>query len=175
MSETTAPYTVETHLKHTEDYAVIERLSALGLLPPTCFVEVCVDFDGVLNQYNSGWQGADVIIDEPVEGALEALYGWLDDGLSLAIYSARSGQIGGIPAMRKWLSKHDNAYRHKHWTGKQVSEVLMLVERIEFPVFKPAAQLYFDDRGFRFGGPPFPSAAHLRQHFTPWNRDAEPL
>ena len=169
MSETTAPYTVEgaSLLKNDKDYEVIKHLSAAGLIPPTCFVDVCLDFDGVLNQYDSGWQGADVITDEPVEGALEALYGWLNDGLSLAIYSARSGQIGGIPAMRKWLSKHDGEYRHEHWTQEDVAKVPMLVERIELPVFKPAAQLYIDDRGYRFKGV-FPNTKELKELFTPW-------
>ena len=35
---------------------------------------LCVDFDGVIHSYISGWKGADVIPDPPVPGAIEALY-----------------------------------------------------------------------------------------------------
>jgi hypothetical protein len=34
---------------------------------------LCLDFDGVIHGYQSGWQGANVIPDPPVPGAIEAL------------------------------------------------------------------------------------------------------
>ena len=34
---------------------------------------LALDFDGVLHSYTSGWQGADVISDPPVPGAIEFL------------------------------------------------------------------------------------------------------
>ena len=36
---------------------------------------ICVDFDGVINRYDSGWQGANVInLIHLLEGAIEGLY-----------------------------------------------------------------------------------------------------
>ena len=32
---------------------------------------ICLDFDGVIHSYTSGWKGAAVIPDPPVPGALE--------------------------------------------------------------------------------------------------------
>jgi hypothetical protein len=34
---------------------------------------ICVDFDGVLHSYASGWKGAGVVADGPVDGAIEWL------------------------------------------------------------------------------------------------------
>jgi len=32
---------------------------------------LCLDFDGVIHSYSSGWKGADVIPDPPVPGAFD--------------------------------------------------------------------------------------------------------
>src|SRR5688572_3229856 len=65
---------------------------------------ICVDFDGVIHSYESGWIEADFIPDPPVEGALEFIVSVLEDpDLFLQIYSSRSHQQGGIRAMQTWL------------------------------------------------------------------------
>ena len=63
---------------------------------------LCLDFDGVIHSYTSGWKGADVIPDPPVPGAIEFIFRALPH-FTVAIYSSRSGQEGGIDAMREWL------------------------------------------------------------------------
>ena len=66
---------------------------------------LCLDFDGVIHSFSSGWKGADVIPDPPVPGAIE----FICDALAhfdVAIYSSRSGQAGGIDAMGEWLHHH---------------------------------------------------------------------
>ena len=35
---------------------------------------LCVDFDGVIHSYTSGWEGIDMIPDPPVEGAIKWLW-----------------------------------------------------------------------------------------------------
>ena len=124
----------------------------------TCFADICCDLDGVLHSYASGWQkDATVIPDPPVEGAIETLYTYLDAGLSIAIFSARSAQPVGIQAMREWLSKHDREYRYQN---SILHNVPHLNDVIFMPDHKPAAKVYIDDRGFRFEG----SSRHLTNY-----------
>ena len=109
---------------------------------------LCLDFDGVLHSYTSGWKGADVIPDPPVAGAMEFLFN-ASFHFSIHIFSSRSHQKGGIDAMREWV---------KHWVETELDEFhhpghLYLVERdIEFPTAKPPAHVSIDDRALTFDG-----------------------
>lgn len=116
---------------------------------------ICVDFDGVLHSYTSGWQGPHMASDPPVPGAME----WLedmatDDRFEINIYSSRSKEIGGVDTIKRWLLRHG------------LSETAFL--RIKFPTQKPAAHLMIDDRAFLFEGS-FPST-ELILDFKPWNK-----
>lgn len=141
-----------------------------------------IDFDGVLHSYESGWQGARVIPDPPVPGAMK----FLDEALEyfdVHIYSSRSRQWGGKRAMKKWLLRElekyvCEKYPDEHFdtlpdpfnTDKYASEQLALdiLEKIKFPTKKPAAFLTIDDRCLCFKGVfPFPK---VLQKFKPWNR-----
>lgn len=104
-----------------------------------------LDFDGVLHSYRSGWQGARIIPDDPVEGMI----GWLacflvcyccppDNGWEVCIYSSRSRQFGGKKAMKRWLIKH----------GLEESWLAL----VKFPTKKPPAYLTIDDRAICFDG-----------------------
>lgn len=56
---------------------------------------LCVDFDGVIRSYSSGWKGETVIPDPPAPGALQWLaraVEWWD----VQIYSSRSKTLDGI-------------------------------------------------------------------------------
>ena len=118
----------------------------------TCFVDICLDFDGVIHAYTSGWIRADVIPDLPVTGAIQTLHHYLREGLSLAIYSARSSQEGGIPAMKDWLRFFDDAWVPTGTSTASPDHRPSLIEEIAFPTHKPAAKVYIDDRGLRFDG-----------------------
>ena len=112
---------------------------------------ICVDFDGVIHSYTSGWKGVDIIPDPPVEGAIE----WLQEMVKhfqVAIFSSRSSNGGAIIAMRVYLEKHGLP-----------RDVL---RKINFPTTKPAAHLSIDDRGFCFTGA-FPGADEISA-FKPW-------
>lgn len=128
---------------------------------------ICVDFDGVIHSYASGWKGADVIPDLPVEGAIEWLMAHLPvpdavgmapeyKGPEVVIYSARSSQRGGIKAMKAWLIKHG---LHPAYISDNI---------LKFPETKPAAFLTLDDRAICFTGT-FPTSAEM-MGFKTWQK-----
>lgn len=130
---------------------------------------ICVDFDGVIHSYSSGWKGVSVIPDDPVPGAIE----WLEsnlpvpealggcfapphDGPIVQIYSSRSKSWVGRRAMKKWLIKNG---LHPAYINDGI---------LKFPTKKPAAFLTIDDRAICFEGT-FPSADEMLS-FKPWNK-----
>ena len=118
---------------------------------------ICIDFDGVLHAYTSGWQGIHVAADPPVPGALT----WLREligaqDIQPCIYSSRSKDPRGKACMINWLYNH----------GMSMDEVAQLA----FPTEKPAAWLTIDDRAICFEGT-FPRLDVIRA-FKPWNKRA---
>ena len=114
---------------------------------------VGVDVDGVLHSYVSGWQGADVLPDAPVPGAIE----WLEEitrEFDVAIVSTRCNCSEGREAVRAWLVEHG------------------LSERALACVFtgagKGAALLYVDDRAWRFTGDNWPSVSDIHTSHPWW-------
>lgn len=127
---------------------------------------LCMDFDGVIHSYTSGWKGADVIPDPIVDGAIEFL-AEATKYFEVHIFSSRSHQKGGIDAMNRWL--------WEHLMGKQFSlsyEDWMNTPdwflKIKWSEVKPAAFLSIDDRGFCFTGK-FPDPKELLK-FKPWHK-----
>ncbi len=128
---------------------------------------ICVDFDGVCHSYTSGWQGADVILDPPVDGAIDWIMAHLPvpDELGMApeyvgpevqIYSARSGQSGGIKAMREWFIRHG------------LPKPYITDDVLKFPTTKPPAFLTLDDRAICFTGR-FPTSDEMLG-FVSWQK-----
>jgi hypothetical protein len=131
---------------------------------------LCVDFDGVIHSYDSGWKGRSEIPDPPVPGAfewLERLIEYNESGRSFAggvpspepafkiyIYSSRSAHRDGRHAMRQWFLAH----------GFDED----LLNKIVFAKEKPPAFLTIDDRAFCFKGT-FPDSDWLL-NFKPWNK-----
>jgi hypothetical protein len=113
---------------------------------------LCLDFDGVLHSYTSGWLGATVIPDLPVPGAIEFLREAIKH-FTVAIHSSRSHQDGGIAAMQEWLAKHGD---------------FDLVISIFWPDHKPSAFVTIDDRALTFDGT-WPDIEVLLK-FRPWNK-----
>ena len=144
---------------------------------------LCLDFDGVLHSYTSGWKGAAVIPDEPVPGALEFIFYALPS-FRVAIHSSRSHQWGGKRAMRRWLNLHyqeigdpcpkwwrDYVCYHggmEPWHIAVRDSAARIVRQIEFPWFKPPALVTLDDRALQFTGT-FPPIRVLLA-FKPWNK-----
>ena len=66
---------------------------------------LCLDFDGTIHSYESGWQGAEVISDSPIKGSFE----FISDAakhFDVHVYSARNGLPGGIDAMKVWFIQY---------------------------------------------------------------------
>lgn len=121
---------------------------------------LCLDFDGVIHSYSSGWKGADVIPDPPVDGAIAFMLAALHD-FDVVIYSSRSGQPGGISAMRDYLRKHAGQCWYPSPDGPGLEDVRFTTE-------KPAAMISIDDRALTFDGT-WPSVESLKA-FKPWNK-----
>lgn len=123
---------------------------------------LCLDFDGVIHSYSSGWKGADVIPDPPVPGAIAFLREAVKH-FRVAIFSSRSNQDGGGPAMRRWLGNHIIA---------EEPDIIMYdppwFAAIEWPTEKPAAMVTLDDRAITFEGT-WPTIESLKS-FVPWNK-----
>lgn len=112
---------------------------------------ICIDFDGVIHSYVSGWKGIDVIPDPPIEGAIYALQvytGYFD----VCIYSSRSKEQKGVYAMIKWLNKNGLGSEY--------------IAQIHFPLQKPPAWITIDDRCMCFNGV-FPHHREI-ENFKPW-------
>lgn len=107
---------------------------------------VCVDFDGVLNQYE-GWRGEDHLY-EPRSSALLFL-AHLSDQFRVVVFTTRN-----CAAVRTWLERHG--------MFGYVAEVTGL---------KPPALAYIDDRAICFTGD-YGAVLEAVSHFKPyWQND----
>ena len=111
-----------------------------------------LDFDGVCNDYRSGWQGIDVCNDPPVEG-LEAFLLAALRHFEVHIHSSRSQVELGRLTMQRWF---------RQWIAPHVVGCLF------FPEHKPPAFLTLDDRAIQFTGT-WPDVQALLA-FQPWTR-----
>lgn len=110
---------------------------------------VIFDFDGVINSYKSGWQGADIIPDSPVTGIQEAITE-IRKYYRVVVVSSRCYQPGGIEAITTWLAKFN-------------------IKVDEVTDEKPPAVVIIDDRAITFDG----RAEHLLEkirNFKPWHK-----
>ena len=108
----------------------VEMLEAQGI--ERSQKTICLDFDGVVHSYVSGWSGETVISDPPIHRVKEAI-ARLRSNYRVVIHSARCRSEDGCTAIREWLQRHEI----------EVDEVCM---------FKPPAHVYVDDRAVRFTG-----------------------
>jgi len=121
---------------------------------------LCLDFDGVIHSYTSGWKGARNIPDDPMPGALDFISGAMEAGWDVVIHSSRARHWGGISAMRSWLRKH---------AGNQWDTMGPSFCDVKFARWKPPAVLTIDDRAMRFSGV-WPSIAAIKM-FRPYKHD----
>jgi hypothetical protein len=111
---------------------------------------ICIDFDGVLHSYSSGWQGATVIPDPPTDGAQAFVACMLGAGWEVVVCSTRAEEHDGRAAIRGWLARHG-------FPDLDVSHG------------KPPALVYLDDRAMRFDGA-WPNLADVTAAGVPWTK-----
>lgn len=128
---------------------------------------LCLDFDGVIHSYHSGWQGAGVCADPPVAGTEEFLLE-ATRHFRVMIYSSRSKSLAGRRAMKRYMHEHFGlpltfSPEHDHdW----------LYEAVSFPWFKPSASVTIDDRALTFSGDWSDYSMRDLLGFKPWNKRA---
>lgn len=122
---------------------------------------LCLDFDGVLHRYDSGWKGADVIPDPMTDGAAEFLARAVE-AFRVAIFSSRSNQPMGVEAMQVWL----RSQLYKRMDQPEADRIFSL---IEWPREKPPAMVTLDDRAIQFTGS-WPGVDALKM-FRTWQQE----
>jgi hypothetical protein len=103
---------------------------------------LCVDFDGVIHSYESGWQGGE-IYGHVVPGFFEWVVS-VQDHFIVAVYSSRSKDEQTRMEMTAWLNRQINNWYEDNSGAKQV--------HLTIATEKPAAWLTIDDRCIRFDG-----------------------
>lgn len=113
---------------------------------------ICIDFDGVIHGYTSGWKGAGCAPDAPVPGAIDAIREYMKE-FNVIILSTRAETEIGRETIAEYLMQH----------GLTVLEMAQI--KIHGHGHKPIATIYIDDRGFHFKGE-FPSLEFVK-NFKP--------
>lgn len=93
---------------------------------------IAIDFDGVIHSYTSGWTG-EVPSDPPVTGAKEFIEEARAQGYRVEVFTCRALTEDGYCGIVDWLKQHG-----------------IVVDNITSE--KPHAQIYIDDRAWRFDG-----------------------
>ncbi len=133
---------------------------------------LCLDFDGVVNSYKSGWTTADDFPDVPVDGAIEFIRK-AQKYFVVVIHSSRfNGSHPGLcvpivfDKMEQWFRTHGfdgMIENYERWIEKTASENPLILCSV-----KPPAFMTLDDRGATFTGV-FPDPESLLA-FVPWNK-----
>lgn len=129
---------------------------------------LCLDFDGVLHSYTSGWKGADTIPDAPVPGMVSFLEKAVAQ-FDVQVFSSRTGQPGGMDAMKSWLEYNIM----DHFGGAmadptELERAIAIRDAIGWPTEKPPAMVTLDDRAIQFTGE-WPAVGWLKA-FQPWHK-----
>lgn len=133
---------------------------------------LCLDFDGVIHSYTSGWKGPRVIPDPPVPGAIAFLLEAIKH-FDVVIHSSRCRYWFAKRAMRKWLWHHVCDYLEAPDDPQDAFHncpaecpCCQLMKSIKFMASKPPAHVTIDDRAITFTGS-WPRMKTL-EGFEPW-------
>jgi len=116
---------------------------------------IALDFDSVLNNFKPPFTLTPH--DLPVDGALDFVNWLLSEGWKVIVYSSRSANdVKGTALIHDWLSRNG-----------------FPVDKMKIAYGKPSADLYLDDRAFRFEGNFDEVMAFMsdEDNLVPWNRE----
>jgi hypothetical protein len=132
---------------------------------------LCLDFDGVLHSYSSGWKGAAVIPDAPTPGMVKFLDCAIEH-FDVQIFSSRSHQPGGVDAMKVWLWDAIAHHFDCPFAGdpRGLDRAIQVRDALSFPTEKPAAMVTIDDRALCFTGNWNDFDPQRLLEFKPWNK-----
>jgi hypothetical protein len=119
---------------------------------------LCIDFDGVIHSYESGWKGGAIYGTVTV-----GFWEWAErakDYFTLTIYSSRSVTEDGILGMKAWMTR-EHPQRQ-------------LPPYFQFAHQKPPAFLTIDDRALTFMGDWGRFDPVALRDFKPWMTEPEP-
>lgn len=123
---------------------------------------LCLDFDGVIHSYSSGWQGADCCPDPAVPGTVDFIVRAVEH-FRVAVFSSRSNQTMGIEAMQFWL-------KCQFYKQMDAPEADPILAQIDWPREKPPALITIDDRALTFTGDWADFSVDKLRAFQPWNK-----
>lgn len=138
---------------------------------------LCLDFDGVIHAYTSGWKGANVIPDGPVPGAMAFILE-AQKHFTVAIYSSRSGQRYGIDAMKfrvaLWMKQYllcAGRGADDEFLSDETRDIwYAALDALQWPTEKPPAHITIDDRAVTFEGDWSVLDPVKLLAFKPWNK-----
>jgi hypothetical protein len=134
---------------------------------------LCLDFDGVIHSYTSGWHGVDIIADPPVDHAFEMIAKYMEDFEVCVVTSrlSRDNLKDVNPSNVPMAEEQIKGVMHTWFRQHGMSEGVL--SKLELRGDKPAGFfLLLDDRALQFKGT-FPRP-HLLQKFVPWYQEGEP-
>ena len=145
---------------------------------------ICIDFDGVLHSFATGWKGPSRIEDSPVHGAMQFLAMLVQQGYQPVIFSVqRSSTFSGRNAMKAWVfdTMYDECYKipagtpMHDWRWRIVNgftsqdpfdvqvfnAVKRFIKKLQFPKHLPACYAAVSTRAIHFDGE-FPTVEQLK-------------
>ena len=99
---------------------------------------ICVDFDGVINDYR-GWKGIGNF-ELPVENCKYALEQLVADGWTIIVHTCRFE----VELVAKYMDSHQLPYHYINCNPENIEQTLSMG--------KPLADIYLDDKAINFNG-----------------------
>ena len=132
---------------------------------------LCLDFDGVLHSYSSGWKGAAVIPDPPTDGMAKFLERAVEV-FDVQVFSSRTHHLGGVEAMKIFIWDALAHHFDCQFAGdpRGLERALAVRDAITYPGEKPPAMVSIDDRALCFTGNWSDFDPQRLLEFQPWNK-----